>query len=387
MRSDSESAPPTLEARGIVKRFGGYVAVRGVDLTIRPGEITALAGPNGAGKTTMFHILSGNLRPDSGCVLLNGKDVTGLAPWKMARRGVGLLFQDSRIFENLTAKENVEAALVSAGGNRQDSAYWLDYVHLGSKADMRASLLSCTERKLLAIVRLLALKTRLLLLDEPMAALPPDEIELMCGFMRSLASEHRISIALIEHKLDVVKRLADTVCFLHEGEMLQSGTADAVFSDRRVKELYEGMEESASKTGPVKFVSSLEAAFGADGRVPAGVAYLRRDGNVFGSLSVADNLKLAGWRTASGVRTKRLADILSLFPFLGERSGQRADTLSGGQRQALALAMTMCRDASAYFLDEPSAGLAPRTAAQMYEAIGRFAKGSPGRNVFIKEST
>ena len=100
---DKNCASPVLEARGIVKRFGSFTALGGVDLLIRPGEITALAGPNGAGKTTLFHILNGNLRPDKGRVILNGSDVTGLAPWKMARRGVGRLFQDVRVFPNLSA--------------------------------------------------------------------------------------------------------------------------------------------------------------------------------------------------------------------------------------------------------------------------------------------
>ena len=127
---DKNCASPVLEARGIVKRFGSFTALGGVDLLIRPGEITALAGPNGAGKTTLFHILNGNLRPDKGRVILNGSDVTGLAPWKMARRGVGRLFQDVRVFPNLSASENIVAALMASGRRRDEAERWLDLARL-----------------------------------------------------------------------------------------------------------------------------------------------------------------------------------------------------------------------------------------------------------------
>lgn len=386
MRSDSMAAP-TLEAKGIVKRFGRFTALKGVDLLIRPGEVTALAGPNGAGKTTLFHVLGGNLRPDVGRVLLDGTDVTGLAAWRMARRGVGRLFQEVRTFGNLTARENVTVALDASGGAREDAMRWLDYAGLAARADLPARDLSFSERKLLALARLMASKARLLLLDEPAAGLAADEKERVCLFIRRLADERRVSVALVEHDRSVVERFADTVFFLHEGDMLRTGPASEVFADERVRSLYEGGGLAAFRADPgrVRIVSDSAGVLDAEGRPPPDVAYLREEGNVFGSLTVSDNLALAGWALDKAESAARRARAYAIFPFLAERARQRAGTLSGGQRQALALAMTMSRAARTYFFDRPSAGLAPRTAAEMFAAIRRFAADNPDCDIVARE--
>lgn len=352
---------------------------------IRPGEITALAGPNGAGKTTLFHILNGNLKPDRGRVLLNGADVTGLAPWKMARRGVGRLFQDVRVFPNLTARENIVAALMASGKARDEAGRWLDLAGLKDRDSVKAGQLSFVERKLMAISRLMALDARLLLLDEPAAALPPDETEKVYSFVRRLVEERRVSVALVEHNTEAIKRFADAVFFLHEGECLKTGSAAEVFSDPRVRSLYEKEAEQDSKTGVVEFTETAAAVQDARGGVPPDVAYLREEGNVFPSLTVDDNLALSGWTAERGAAAERRRRAVALFPFLEERGDQRAGMLSGGQRQALAIAMTMCREANVYFFDEPSAGLAPRTAAEMFAAIRRFAADNPDCKVIVKE--
>ena len=238
---DKNCASPVLEAQGIVKRFGAFTALGGVDLLIRPGEITALAGPNGAGKTTLFHILNGNLRPDKGRVILNGSDVTGLAPWKMARRGVGRLFQDVRTFPNLSASENIVAALMASGRRSDEAEHWLDLAGLKGKGAVKAERLSFVERKLLAISRLMALDARLLLLDEPAAALPPSETGRVYSFVRRLVEEQRVSVALVEHNIEAIRRFADTVCFLHEGEMPQDGICSrGVLGRPRPRALREG---------------------------------------------------------------------------------------------------------------------------------------------------
>ena len=382
---DKNCASPVLEAQGIVKRFGAFTALGGVDLLIRPGEITALAGPNGAGKTTLFHILNGNLRPDKGRVILNGSDVTGLAPWKMARRGVGRLFQDVRTFPNLSASENIVAALMASGRRNDEAEHWLDLAGLKGKGAVKAERLSFVERKLLAISRLMALDARLLLLDEPAAALPPSETGRVYSFVRRLVEEQRVSVALVEHNIETIRRFADTVSFLHEGECLKTGSAAEVFSDARVRALYEKDADSDSGQGKVEFVETCDAVRDARGEVPPDVAYLRDEGNVFPSLTVDDNLALAGWTARRDAAAERRGRAVALFPFLAERGRQRAGTLSGGQRQALAIAMTMCREARVYFFDEPSAGLAPRTAAAMFAAIGRFAADNPDCRVLVKE--
>ena len=371
----------------MAKRFGAFVALKGVDFVARKGEVTALVGPNGAGKTTLFHILDGNLRPDAGRVMLDGKDVTGLAPWRMARRGVGRLFQDVRVFNDLTARENVSAALMSAGAQREEARKWLEFAGIAARADEKARSLSSADRRLLAIARLLALRARLFLLDEPTASLPPEETEKVYGFVRKLVEEREASVVIVEHDKAVVSRFADSACFLHEGEVLRAGATDDVFADERVRALYADGEESSLRDGHgrVRFAVGSAEVRDARGRLLPDVAYLREERNVFPSLSVADNLALAGWsvpRADFALRRKRAID---LFPFLADRMEQRAGTLSGGQRQALALAMTMSRPARTYFFDEPSAGLAPKTAADMFAAIRRFAEDEPSRQVIVSE--
>ena len=236
----------------MTKRFGAFVALKGVDFVARKGEVTALVGPNGAGKTTLFHILDGNLRPDAGRVSLYGEDVTGLAPWRMARRGVGRLFQDVRVFNDLTARENVSAALMSAGVPREEAQKWLDFAGVADKADEKARSLSSADRRLLAIARLLALRARLFLLDEPTASLPPEEKGQVYGFVRKLAEEREASVVIVEHDKAAVTRFADSACFLHEGEALCAGTTENVFADERVRALYADGEESSLRAVPGK---------------------------------------------------------------------------------------------------------------------------------------
>ena len=169
--------------------------------------------------------------------------------------------------------------------------------------------------------------------------------------------------------------------------MLCAGTTDRVFADERVRALYSDGEEKPLRAnlGRVRLAEGSAEVRDARGRLLPDVAYLREERNVFPSLSVADNLALSGWsapRADFALRRKRALD---LFPFLADRMEQRAGTLSGGQRQALALAMTMIRSAQVYFFDEPSAGLAPKTAAAMFAAIRRFAEDEPGRQVIVSE--
>ena len=384
--SESENSSPTLEARGVVVRFGTCTALRGVNLLVRPGEVTALAGANGAGKTTLFHVLNGNLRPDAGRVLMDGADVTGLESWKMARRGVGRMFQDVRTFSDLTVRENVESALSAGGGCRHEAGRWLEYVGLAAAAGRKASLLSLVERRLLAMARMLALKPRLILMDEPMAGLPPAEADLIAGFVRRLVEERGVSVALIEHDLGKVRRLADTVCFLHEGEVMISGAPEVVFADERVRTLYAEDQSAVDVAdGVVRFTDTDSVAYAVGGKLLPDVSALRTEDNVFSRLTVADNLALALWGQSRRAVAARRELVARIFPFLFERLAQKAGTLSGGQRQALAIAMVMCRDARRYFFDEPSAGLAPRTAATMFRAIAAFAQAEPNREVYVRE--
>lgn len=250
--------PVELRVEGISKSFGAFKALQDVSLTVALGKVTALVGPNGAGKTTLFHLIGGNLTPDSGRVILDGKDVTGLPPYKIARRHVGRLFQDVRVFPELTAAENIAVSFLHRSDyslfttlawwlrearekdRRERAMKWLEFVGLADKADMPAGELSYGQQKLLALARLAALRPALLLLDEPTAALSPAMTEKMVELIKQLVAEHKITVALIEHKMGVVRKLADVIYFLHEGTVYAHGTQQEVLENPEVRDLYMG---------------------------------------------------------------------------------------------------------------------------------------------------
>lgn len=255
-----DNQAPTLKIKGIKKSFGDFEALRRVDAIIFPGKISAFVGPNGAGKTTLFHVISGNLKPDIGSITLNQKNIVGLAPWEIARLGMGKLFQDVRVFKNMSTLENVcvalmkpkEQGLLSAlhpRKNRQlekkyqeEAMYWLEYVGLEDMADKAGGELSFGQQKLLSIARLVACRSTCLLLDEPTAALSPTMLNKMMMLIIKLVEERNISIALIEHNMDVVKELAYYIYFMHEGGIYCHGTQKCVLENPEVRELYMGLD-------------------------------------------------------------------------------------------------------------------------------------------------
>ena len=257
--TDRNGKAPRLLARDIAKSFGNFRALHDVDVTVFPGRITAFVGPNGAGKTTLFHILSGNLRPDRGRIMLDGVDITRFEPWRIARMGMGKLYQDVRIFEGLSVLDNVRAALLTpsdqsllsvfrvrrfAAGERarkDEAMHCLEYVGLAGFAEKRGGELSFGQQKLLAIARLLAHRSRLLLLDEPTAALSPVMTENMIALIRKISAEQNVSVALIEHNMRVVRELASYIYFLHEGTVYCHGTQSCVLENPEVRELYMGL--------------------------------------------------------------------------------------------------------------------------------------------------
>ena len=259
MPSNNKGAPELI-AQGIGKHFGDVEVLRGVNITVIPGKITAFVGPNGAGKTTLFHIMSGNLRPDAGNIFLDGKDITGFPPWRIARMRIGKLFQDVRIFENLSALENVCVALLHEAEQhivsslrltrrndprlkyRDEALHWLEYVGLENEANQKGGELSFGQQKLLAIARLIAHKSTFLLLDEPTAALSPVMVPKMIDLIRKLSTEQNISIALIEHNMAVVKELAFYTYFMHEGGINCHGEQYSVLENPEVRELYMGLK-------------------------------------------------------------------------------------------------------------------------------------------------
>ena len=238
-----------IETRDLRREFGGVKALDGVSLSVAEGERRAIIGPNGAGKTTLFNILTGELDPTSGAVLLAGEEVTRRAPHELARRGVARMYQRNELFEPLTAAENVLLAVGAARGpyrpftrpsatDRAASHELLARVGLAERADVPARSLSHGERRQLELALALAQRPRLLLLDEPTAGMSPAETSRITSLIASL--DRSLTIVVVEHDMDVVFRLADRITVLHEGRVLADGTPAEVRGDRTVNEVYLG---------------------------------------------------------------------------------------------------------------------------------------------------
>jgi branched-chain amino acid transport system ATP-binding protein len=247
-------AEPALEARGLAKSFGGIRATQDVSLALTPGETHALIGPNGAGKTTLVNLLSGELAPDAGCILLGGDDVTGLGVSERARRGLGRSFQITSILRSMSALENV--ALAVQARSNSSMRFWrdamreralveaacraLDQVGLDRLADCPAALLAHGQKRQLELAMALALEPRVLLLDEPMAGMGAEESAAMVRLLAGLKG--RFTILLVEHDMDAVFTLADRISVLVYGRIIATGTADEVRSDPDVRTAYLGEE-------------------------------------------------------------------------------------------------------------------------------------------------
>ena len=250
----AEVAPmtPLLQTKALSKRFGGLKAVLPVNLRLEQGEIRAIIGPNGAGKTTLVSMISGRINPTSGQVHFNGRDITKLRAWRRVALGIVYTFQITSIFRDLTVYENValaaqrrlmrraldrvvlrETALV----DRIDAA--LAEVGLEHVVDDHAGLLPYGHQKLLEIAMALALRPKVLILDEPTQGLAPDEITALCQRIREISQE--VTILLIEHNMTVVLELATAITVMDKGAIIADGTPSEIEADDRVQEAYLGL--------------------------------------------------------------------------------------------------------------------------------------------------
>ena len=242
---------PVLRLRGVSKRFGGVVAANAVDLDLSPGIVTALVGPNGAGKTTLFNLITGNLRPDSGAIELRGRSLLGVDPRQAAGLGIARSFQDLRLFEQMTALENVLTVMErsawpwQAGGGdgsrvrHEQAAAALERVGLQHKKDTRAVDLGYAEQKFLSLARILVTKAAIWLLDEPASGLDPASYERFVGLVREPLAAG-ITICLIEHNLDIVQGISDRIAFLDQGTVLAAGEPRAILDDPKLAAIYFG---------------------------------------------------------------------------------------------------------------------------------------------------
>ena len=248
-------AEPVLETRDLTIRFGGQVAVDRVSCAFRPGTLTAIVGPNGAGKTTYFNLISGQLRASAGVVLLRGQDITGLPAPVRARRGLGRAFQLTNLFPDLSVLENVRLAVQARAGVGLDflgmaaarrelterARGSLGRVRLEDRAGLPAAVLNHGDQRKLEVAILLALEPDIFMFDEPTAGMSVDEVPVILDLIEDIRAQRDKTILLVEHKMDVVRRLADRVIVLHQGALVADGAPAEVVASPIVQEAYLGV--------------------------------------------------------------------------------------------------------------------------------------------------
>jgi branched-chain amino acid transport system ATP-binding protein len=238
----------------VSRRFGGLNAVDGVSLTIERGEIVGLIGPNGAGKTTLINLITGVYPATSGRVRFENHDITRMKPYQIARLGLARTFQIVQPFPRMTVVENVAAGALFCGhaGNVREAETvareHLAFTGLDDLADRPAASLTLARRKRLELAKSLAMRPRLLMLDEVNAGLNPTEIEEALGIIRKIA-EQGVTIIVIEHVMKVVLSISHRVAVLHHGQLIAQGEPRAIISDKSVIEAYLGAKYAAAKPG------------------------------------------------------------------------------------------------------------------------------------------
>ncbi len=249
-----------LNAKNLEKHFNGIKALDDFSTSIQKDEILGLIGPNGAGKTTLFNVLTGFIPPDNGNIILNKKDITNVAPYKIANLGVSRTFQNLRLIQQISVLDNVLLSFRDQPGeklrnvffrwkkskaqeniNRKEALELLEQTGLRQKANDPAEDLSCGQQKLLSLVCCLAAKSDLLLLDEPVAGIAPAMIEKILEIIKKLRAQGK-SVIIIEHNMDVIMEICDRVIFMDMGKKICEGTPEEVRNDPRVIEAFVGSQ-------------------------------------------------------------------------------------------------------------------------------------------------
>jgi len=444
----SAAAPPaTLEVRGLVRRFGGLVAVNDIGFDVKSGEILGLIGPNGSGKSTVMKLIMGIVRPNGGTVRLNGMAIEGWPPHRIARAGVGLVFQHSRPLQRQTVLEHIKLALLpdkllhligDASVDERARAI-AERLGLGAVVDRLPRTLAFADLRRMEIAKAIARDPKVVLIDEPFAGLTSGEVAEFSKLIDELRKEGR-AVLLVDHNVKSVAALVDRVFAMYLGERVAEGTAQDVMNNETVRRVYLGgtLEVAArsttdTTTAPMLEVEGLSVHYGKaqaleqvslriherefvsivglngagkttlfnaiSGLLPysgeirfAGTslagrsgARIARDGiiqcpetrELFGDLSVRENLEVAGLHQPKADRADQLEWLFDLFPILQARLGQSAATLSGGEQQMLAIARCLMARPRLLLLDEPTLGLAPVILEQLSRALERLRQQTP----------
>ena len=253
--------PTVLETRDATIRFGGHVAVDHVSCGFERGTLTAIVGPNGAGKTTYFNLISGQLRLSAGSVTLKGEEISRLSPAGRAKRGLGRAFQLTNLFPNLSVRENVRLVLqararrgfdlVSMAQDHGDLIERADAVlarmQLLGFAERPAAVLSHGDQRKLEVALLVALEPEVFMFDEPTAGMTVDEVPTVLDLIASLKSDESKTILLVEHKMDVIRALADRIIVLHQGRLVAEGEPREVIASPIVQEAYLGVAAGGAR--------------------------------------------------------------------------------------------------------------------------------------------
>ncbi len=435
----NETPAPLLDVAGLTKRFGGLVAVKDVSLQIRPGEIVGLIGPNGSGKSTVMKLIMGIERPDSGSVRVNGTDVAGWPTHRIARAGVGIVFQHSRPLHRQTVLENIMLALLPDSLLRlavdremvRKAEAIAGRVGLTGVLHRLPSTLPFADLRRMEMAKALARDPSVVLVDEPFAGLTSGEVrsfsELIAGFRA-----HGHAVLLVDHNVKSVAALVDRVFAMYLGERIAEGTAEEVTRDPTVRRVYLGggiavasrpapaplgapllqvddvgvlygkaqaLEKVSIRVDEREFVSivglngagkttlfnAISGLVPYTGRITWGghdlkgraAAAIARDGIVqcpetrelFGDMTVRENLDLAGQRLSAAEAARQLEWLHHLFPRLLDRERQIVRTMSGGEQQMLVIARALMMRPKLLILDEPTLGLAPVILEQISEAL------------------
>lgn len=248
------TAAPSIRTENLTIRFGGHAAVNNVTCAFHPGELTVIVGPNGAGKTTWFNLVSGQLRPTEGRIFLGERDITSLSPSQRARAGIGRAFQLTNLFPKLSVFENVRLAVQARAGEGRrlfvraagftdlaDKAmHFLEETNLAAVADLPASTLPHGDQRKLEVAMLLAMEPDIFMFDEPTAGMSVDEAPVILDLIARIKEDTSRTILLVEHKMDVVRALADRIVVLHNGELVADGDPGAVMALDLVRDIYLG---------------------------------------------------------------------------------------------------------------------------------------------------